>query len=57
MACALQNSRGTGIDWNQSREFALLAFTPQGERLCGLAEICRPTDYRDGNNPIVLHLM
>ena len=35
---------GTDIDWNQSREFALLAFTPRSEHLCGLAKICR-ADY------------
>ena len=32
------------IDWNQSWEIALLALTPQSERQCGLAEICR-ADY------------
>ena len=32
------------IDSNQSCEIALLALTPQSERQCGLAEICR-ADY------------
>jgi hypothetical protein len=32
---------GTDIDWNQSWEFALLAFTPLSQRSCGVAEICR----------------
>ena len=32
---------GTYSAWNQSREFALLAFTPQSERSRGLAVICR----------------
>ena len=35
---------GTDIDWNQSWEIALLAFTPQRQHLCGSVEICRADD-------------
>ena len=35
---------GTGTDWNQSWEIALLAFTPHSEHRCGPAGICR-ADY------------
>jgi DNA-binding CsgD family transcriptional regulator len=37
---------GTDVDWNQSREFALLAFTPQSQHPCGFSQFCR-ADYLD----------
>ena len=42
---------GTDIDWNQSWEIALLAFTPQSERLCGSGAFCRADYNATGNAP------
>jgi hypothetical protein len=41
IGCALQKLPGTDIDWNQSREFALLEFTPLSQHSCGLWAFCR----------------
>ena len=51
---------GTNIDWNQSCENALLAFTPQSEHLCGVAGISqgrlcsagKPTSTSPNTSPL-----